>query len=51
MIYAGGGIMSLSDKDRVHWPLFSGSPKVSSDMPEVQTATFKRGIRKMWTVF
>lgn len=54
MIYAGGGIMSISDKDMykdtVHWPLFSGSPEVSSEMPEVQTGTSKRGIRR-WTVF
>lgn len=50
MIYAGSGIMSISDKDRVHWPLFSGSPKVSSEMPEVQTGTSKRGLRR-WTVF
>lgn len=51
MIYAGDGIMSVSDKDRVHWPLFSGTPKVSSEMPEVQTGTSKRGVRRMWTVF
>lgn len=49
-IHAGGGIMSISGKDRVYWPLFSGSPKVSSEMPEVQTGTSKKGIRR-WTVF
>ena len=35
MIYALGEIMSLSDKDRVHWTLFSGFPEVSSEMPDV----------------
>lgn len=43
MIYAGGGIMSISDKDTVHCLLFSGSPEVSSEMPEVQTGTLTEG--------
>ena len=43
MIYALGGIMSLSDKDRVRWAFFSGFPKVSSEMPEVQTDASEKG--------
>lgn len=43
MIYALGGITSLSDKDRVHWTFFSGFPKVSGEMPEVQTDASKNG--------
>lgn len=50
-IYAEIGKMSVSDKDRVHWPLFSCSPKGSSEMPELQTGTSKRGIRRRWSVF
>lgn len=51
MIYAGGEIMSLPDKERVHWPLLPGFPKVSNEMPEVQTGTSRRGIRRRWKVF
>lgn len=43
MIYALGGIMSLSDKDRLHRTFFSGFPKVSSEMPEVQTDASEKG--------
>jgi len=43
MIYTLGVIMSLSVKGRLHCTLFSGFPKVTSEMPEVQTDTSKKG--------